>query len=66
MFCFSFSSTSLSRPYLDKDTAAARAALPIPASVCSIFVCSDNDMAANVWVFLCVQTMTWLPLFEEL
>ena len=35
-------------PYLDKATAAARAALPIPISVWSIFVCPNNDMAASV------------------
>ena len=34
-----------------KGTAAARAALPIPASVCSIFMCPNNGMAASVWDF---------------
>ena len=29
-------------------TAAARAALPVPISVCSFFVCLNNGMAANV------------------
>ena len=38
-------------PGLVKATAAARAALPIPTSVCSIFVCSNNRMAASVWDF---------------
>ena len=33
-------------------TAAARAALPIPASVCSIFVCPISGiMAAGGWDF---------------
>ena len=32
-------------------TAAARAELPIPISVCSIFLCPDNGMAARVWDF---------------
>ena len=35
-------------PTLGKGTAAARAALPIPISVCSIFVCPNNGMAASV------------------
>ena len=38
-------------PYLRKITAAARAALPIPISVSSIFVCPNNSMAASVWDF---------------
>ena len=39
-------------PYPRKAPAAARAALPIPThSVCSIFVCLDNDMDAGVWDF---------------
>ena len=32
-----------------KVTAAARAALSFPASVCSIFVCPNNGMASSVW-----------------
>ena len=32
-------------------TAAARAALPIPISVCSIFVCVNNGMATSVLEF---------------
>ena len=32
-------------------TLPARAALPIPASVCRIFVCPNNGMAASVWDF---------------
>ena len=32
-------------------TAAKRAALPIPVSVCSIFVCPNNAMAGSVWDF---------------
>ena len=34
-------------PYLGKATAAARAALPIPIGVCSVFVCPDS-----VWLAL--------------
>ena len=30
--------------------AAARAVLPIPASVCSVFTCANNGMAASVWI----------------
>ena len=26
-------------------------ALPIPASVCSVFLCPDSDMAASIWDF---------------
>ena len=37
--------------YLGKATAAARVALPIPTSVCSISVCPDNGMAGRVWDF---------------
>ena len=32
-----------------KATAASRAALPIPTSVCSVFLCRNNGMAASVW-----------------
>ena len=32
-------------------TAAARAALPIPTGVCSIFVCANSGVAASVWDF---------------
>ena len=32
-------------------TAAARAALPIPISVCSVFLCPDIGMAVSVWDF---------------
>ena len=31
--------------------AAARAALPIPISVCNIFVCPNSGMGASVWDF---------------
>ena len=31
-----------------KTSAAARAALPVPTSVCSVFVCPNNGMAASV------------------
>jgi len=34
--------------YMGKATAADRAALPIPTSVCSVFVCPNNGMAASV------------------
>ena len=46
-------------PYSGKGTAAAaRAALPIPVGVCSIFVFSNNGMAASVWDFLtCAQLL---------
>ena len=41
--------------------AAARAALPIPASVCSISLCPNNGMAASVWSFLtCTQMLMHL------
>ena len=33
--------------YLEKATAAARAALPIPNSACGIFVFPNKEMAAN-------------------
>ena len=52
---FFFLSTSLipcrkfGLPYLGKATAAARAALPIPNSACSIFVCPNKGMAASAW-----------------
>ena len=36
---------------LGKATAAARAALPIPISVCSIFVCPSDGMNDSVWDF---------------
>ena len=36
---------------IGQGTAAARAALPIPISACSIFLCPDNGMAASVWDF---------------
>ena len=32
-------------------TAAARAALPIPTSVCNVFMCPNNGTAASVWEF---------------
>ena len=38
-------------PYLDKATTPASAALPVPTSVCSIFVCSNSGMAANICDF---------------
>ncbi len=38
-------------PVMGKTTAAPRAALPIPANVCSIFVCPDYGMAAGVMGF---------------
>ena len=34
-------------PYLGKDTAAARAALPIASSVCGISVCPNKGTAVN-------------------
>ena len=44
---FKLFSTSLSLA----GTATAKAALTIPISVCSIFVCPNNGMAARVWDF---------------
>ena len=38
-------------PYLGKATAATRAALPIPISVCSLVLCPDNGMASSVGDF---------------
>ena len=35
-------------PYVGKATAAERAALPVPASVCSIFLCLNNVMCVCV------------------
>ena len=32
-------------------TAAARAALPVPATVCSIFMCPNTGMAASIGFF---------------
>ena len=43
-------------------TAAARAALPIPISVDSIFVCSDNGMAPSVWDFLTYAQIVFMRL----
>ena len=37
--------------FLGKATAAARAALPVPVSVCSIFVCPNIFRMACVWDF---------------
>ena len=34
-----------------QDRAAMRATLPIPVSVCSIFMCPNNSVAASVWDF---------------
>ena len=38
-------------PFPGKGTAAVRAALPIPVSVCCLFIRPDNVMAASVWDF---------------
>ena len=44
--------------FLDKVTATARAALPIPTSVCSIHLCPNGVMAASVEGFLsCAQML---------
>ena len=51
-FCFntlSIPCRKLGSPSLKKVTAAARAVLPIPTHVCSIFVCPNNGMAVSVW-----------------
>ena len=44
--------------YLGKDgyTAAARAALPIP-TVCTVFLCPHNSMAASVGFLTCTQML---------
>ena len=34
-----------------KKHSSPRAALPISVSVCNMFVCPNNDMAASVWGF---------------
>ena len=36
-------------PDLGKATAAARAALPIPNSVCGVFMCANKSMVVNAW-----------------
>ena len=38
-------------------TAATRAALPIPVSVCSIFMCPNNGMADSIGDFLMCMDM---------
>ena len=38
-------------PYLAKAHQPQGAALPIPISVCSVFVCPNNGMVARVWDF---------------
>ena len=38
-------------PYLGMATVAARAALPIPTSVCSIFMCPNSIMAVSFGIF---------------
>ena len=35
--------------YLDKATAAARAALPIPNGACGVFVRSNKGTATDAW-----------------
>ena len=42
-------------PYAGKVTTATRAALPIPISACSIFMCLSNGMAANDWDLSCMH-----------
>ena len=42
---------------MGKATAATRSALPIPASVCRIFVGPNNGMAPNVWDFFMYAQM---------
>jgi len=34
--------------------------LPIPANVCSIFVCPDNDMAASAWDLFVEKTKCFM------
>ena len=38
-------------PYLGKATAAARAALPSPASACWVFSCFHNPLDMDYWIF---------------
>ena len=38
-------------PYLGKATAAARAVVPIPTGVCSIFECPNSGVTTSVWTF---------------
>ena len=38
-------------PYLGKAQKAARTALPIPVSVCNIYMCPDNGVTSNVYDF---------------
>ena len=57
MFC-NTSFTFFGSPNLGKATAAARAALPIPISMCSIFVCPNNGMAASAWDFLTCEQIS--------
>ena len=45
------SETSDRFTWVNKPPEAARAALPIPASVCSLSVCLNNGMAASVCDF---------------
>ena len=42
------------------NTAATRAALPIPIIACRIFMCPNNGVAASVWDFSCVCRCEWL------
>ena len=43
---------SFGPPYLGKATAAARPALLIPTSACSMFVCLNTGVAASVQDFI--------------
>ena len=42
-----------------KGTSAARAALPNPISVLSMFVCPNNGVAASVGIFTCTQMLMY-------
>ena len=48
VYCMLYYSRALLVALPEENTAAPRAALPIPVSVCSISVCPDNGVAACV------------------
>ena len=52
-------------PCLGKTTAATRAALPIPTSVCCIFMCPENGNSCQCLGFLtCVQMLMYATTHE--
>ena len=46
-YCFCFAMREMWVTVLGKATAESRAALPIPSSVCSVFLRPDSGMAAS-------------------